>query len=1415
MKAKQKISKIFCILILMLLVLGINVAYAEDDINIGTKVSMTFSKLKSRHDILCIQHGQSLKGHLTYKVTDIVNIGTGYGTSNMIEAKSEVNGATKEGRLNAKMAYLAYEAVKSDSEYHESYPSTLQKLIWNSENGYKSWYEATAIEILSEQYTAGKSAGMTDKMKTLNAKASTYADFAEKQVAFLEENGTSIKRTSSTQLETQTYQEKNYIGPFAYDFVQVETNYNEIQIVYGGLKSISIDNTEIQTVLVKEEDTYKEIKISEIQPNQSFYIERIETLTSDSKITIVQNAQNYHARIFFLSTGSWQKLIMVKGKVDGISITEDVGRIADFDLALRKYISAINDEAVTTRYPNVVTNKLIDATETTAEYHHTKQPILVSRGDKITYSIRIYNEGKIDGYATKVTDYLPAGLEFIEGSLLNQAMGWNAQKNADGTTTVTTEHLAGTLLTAFNPEEDNLTENSQMLRIECRLSETAAADSILTNIAEITEAKDINGETFDRDSTPGTIHGAVEGDYKETEIASGKTYIPGQEDDDDFEKIKVRPEIDITGTVWVDEPRDKNMEKNGLMDDGEKVVDGVKVTLYEGNTVIATTTTVNGKYEFKKVAAGKDYRIEIEYNGMIYTTTQYLAEGTNNSKGEEAEALRREFNKKFKEISASSGIEYQKEDATDDEHFAKSTAITEGKEEFKIIASTDATYQRDATLQNLSSNAVVNFGLAERTPVDFMVMQRIQKIEVSINGKTFEDKINVSDIGNTLTEDDIKNYLVERNQTREYYIKKSDYTYRIGNYKDLSETIEQELDLSKELNIVVTYAIIIYNQNTVQGSIEELVNYYSDSYELLLVTDTANSNESKFETKALPSSYEGYDAAIIDTSSIGTIEGAHAKAIYAKYQVKKNEADRSILLGNKQVVTEINVYSGYTENATWDYEKYYNGTIDQDSAPGNANPTASTRTFEDDTGKAPGLELKLDETPRVVSGIVWDDSDKDGLREDAEAKVNGVTVQLIEVKDVNGKTQEFIWKEMQTGINKVSYVGFAGGINRDIDTSKSMERGEYYLEDFIPGDYMIRFRYGDDIQTVKVELNNGISYNGHDYQATKANAGSDDTRDSDANDNEQRRAQVKEYAKLVNNAKGNILASPYANPVDEEKLKELVDYTYMNADTDKFAVEIKTESVHNLDLGLTKTIENRITLEKEITHITVTLNNGTPYLDTDVPVQENVSNLFVAGNRLWVQMDNELINGATLKVTYKLTVKNQGQDTVSAVKLIDYLPEGMKVDFAANSGWDSVETNALDNMLDASIVENVKQYVSTIVTNATIDRLAPGEEKEVTLIGTTTLSPDKDDYNYINLAEIVEFTSENGKRNEEGIPGNQDPIPDEHGNIPTPERDADTSEEVAITKPTGNMPIYYVLGFTVFIVFGFGVFAIKKWVVKK
>ena len=90
----------------------------------------------------------------------------------------------------------------------------------------------------------------------------------------------------------------------------------------------------------------------------------------------------------------------------------EVERISEeFDLALRKYITEVNGVLVTnSRVPVIDVASLENGT--TATYQHRKDPIMVEEGDIVTYNITLYNEGNLDGRATKIIDQLPTGLRY-------------------------------------------------------------------------------------------------------------------------------------------------------------------------------------------------------------------------------------------------------------------------------------------------------------------------------------------------------------------------------------------------------------------------------------------------------------------------------------------------------------------------------------------------------------------------------------------------------------------------------------------------------------------------------------------------------------------------------------------------------------------------------------------------------------------------------------------------------------------------------------------------------------------------------------------------------------------------------------------------------------------------------------------
>lgn len=208
-----------------------------------------------------------------------------------------------------------------------------------------------------------------------------------------------------------------------------------------------------------------------------------------------------------------------------------------FDLALRKFITKINGVELTgkdSRIPQVDLTPLISGTGTTAIYEHTKNPIIVNTGDKVTYIIRIYNEGKTDGFATMVEDVLPEGLILATNSDINTNNGWEVLKTGDGKTYVGTNKLADQVIRAF--DDENL--DYKDLEIECEVTMNAGNEKILLkNIAEITDDSNIYQEA-DRDSEPGNV-----------DIPNYGTI--NQQDDDDFEQlvikpIEVRPEFDLS-----------------------------------------------------------------------------------------------------------------------------------------------------------------------------------------------------------------------------------------------------------------------------------------------------------------------------------------------------------------------------------------------------------------------------------------------------------------------------------------------------------------------------------------------------------------------------------------------------------------------------------------------------------------------------------------------------------------------------------------------------------------------------------------------------------------------------------------------------------------------------------------------------
>ncbi|MGN1269528.1 MAG: Cys-Gln thioester bond-forming surface protein [Clostridia bacterium] len=345
-----------------------------------------------------------------------------------------------------------------------------------------------------------------------------------------DDNTKPVQFLKTTQPTVDTVNNRKIIGPYQLEQLKsIEYNIN-LTVTDGNGSNITdviLLNNSKQPV--ESTTTLKDLI------GQQFYISIPEsTDTSSIKLEISGNYYKTTTTYWSVENPTTNDQPVVILKKEKKTYTDEIANdyaTPEFDLALRKFITSINGVAPTnTRVPDVNTQTLINGTfdrngqlEYTATYTHPKDALKVNTGDKVVYTIRIYNEGEIDGTATQITDYLPSGLEFVSTSesTINQTYGWS-NPSGDGKTIVTS-YLANELITAFDGQ--NLQYKD--VQIECKvIAKVGDANIDLKNIAEITAHKDKNGNTtvIDRDSTPENV---VTNNYGTT----------SQEDDDDFENL--------------------------------------------------------------------------------------------------------------------------------------------------------------------------------------------------------------------------------------------------------------------------------------------------------------------------------------------------------------------------------------------------------------------------------------------------------------------------------------------------------------------------------------------------------------------------------------------------------------------------------------------------------------------------------------------------------------------------------------------------------------------------------------------------------------------------------------------------------------------------------------------------------------
>lgn len=605
------------------------------------------------------------------------------------------------------------------------------------------------------------------------------------------------------------------------------------------------------------------------------------------------------------------------------------------------------------------------------------------------------------------------------------------------------------------------------------------------------------------------------------------------------------------------------------------------------------------------------------------------------------------------------------------------------------------------------------------------------------NGKTYaldSIKYYINDYTNAIKDNNGKINLAKQyaDSQQGIYINRLNAQYYYNKYYD--RPIKQsEYMGQRNLEVEIKYRITVYNlSQSLETQITEVVDYYDDSLQLTsAVVNTNGKNISNDKSSAVSESiygqvteksFPGFNKVYIrlQNKQLATGEGITIDLTYKVKRMALQGFEGYINIGEKTNIAEINGYKTYYSANTSTPNRHgaiignnttVAGLVDVNSTPGNLETmeeiTNGVINFEDDSDKTtatltitddgddstppdnPNNPTPIDST-NTISGCVWEDNNKNGIRDSGEEKIAGVKVALCtRINDQLGtgeKQVDWIQRYNEKNYNKYTY--------KVVKEETTDQNGEYSFKDVEKGYYYVLFGYGLDDATVLTnnkenETNkilgktgsNTKSYNGQDYKSTIFQANLEngeydlekikeydknlnDKYVSDAIDDWERVKEVNEYSKIQTNHIAEVLASPtkvptylgeqYGSDLMGKLVDELTTNTWKIAKTPKIEVkEVKGgERIPNVDLGLVERPKTQLQITNNVENVKVTLSDGSIVFDATQTAEATKGNETknviwksnrsatkgITGGFIQLYLDEELMYGATIQITYKMQI---------------------------------------------------------------------------------------------------------------------------------------------------------------------------------
>lgn len=1072
-----------------------------------------------------------------------------------------------------------------------------------------------------------------------------------------------------------------------------------------------------------------------------------------------------------------------------------------FDLSLRKFITEINGQKIeelglTSRVPNVEgLEELKNGTANTAIYKQLKTPVKVDIGDIVTYTIRVYNEGELAGYATEITDYLPDQLEYILDDEINLKYGWkydtenthrlktNYLSNADGTTSETPEENK---LAAF----DGTKLDYKDVQIRCKVVSTANMPKKITNIAEITGCKDEEGNvitsptTGERDSSVKNVQIPADlPSYKDQEInrqdPTDPDYIPGQEDDDDFEKLLLK-EFDLSLKKFITKVNDTEITNRAPQ---------VDVTPLKG-----TGTTAKYTYQISP----EKNPVVVENSDIVEYTIRIYNEGEANGY---AEIVRDDI---------PTGLEFLPENATNIEYRWK-MYDADGNETTDVSKATTITTdylskaQEDATGRN---NLLKAFEMTKTTldyrdvKVAFKVIEPNSSKNTIVNHAqiaedTGDDRDSTPNVWNE-GEDDQD---IEQIRLKDFDLALRKFVTKI-NSKEITDRIPQvdlstlkgngttatynhsKKPLSAYVGDVVEYTIRVYNEGDSEGYATEITDYLPKQLEFIKDNQTnitnnwkmydANGNETqnvsdavtiksdKLKDEKIPA-FDG------DTLSYKEVKVV-CKVVATDNMPKKitNIAEISKCENSNRIEVK-GLASGDERDSNpnqvtvptgTELENYKDSEINKDYVPGQ----------EDDDDFEKLLLEEFDLSLRKFITAVNDTQIKD-----REPKVDvtplkdgsGTTAKYEHSKEPvlvsNGNIVEYTIRVYNEG----SVAGYAQEVKDDIP-----EGLEFLPENETNTKYRWVMLDKDGMETTKVEEAQSIVTDYLSIEQEKT-AGENlikafDSTTMDTLDYK----DVKVAFKVVEPATSDrivINKAQISKECDEDendvKDRDSTPDEWIEGEDDQ---DIEKVKVQYFDLSLRKWVTQSIVIEDGQEKVTETGHTA-----EDDP--EAVAK---------VDLKKSKINNVIVKFRFKIRVKNEGTIAGYVKEIKDYIPDGLKFLEEDNPLWKKVDEK-------------------TITTDQCKDvLLKPGDTTEVEVLLTWINGEDNMGV-MDNWAEISKDYNEYGSPDIDSTPDNNKKGEDDIDDAP-----------VMVTVQTGEVARYTGIAIVVLTILTTGVVLIKKYVLR-